>query len=38
MKYTDFKYCGLACGIYLVKNLVNNHVYIGQTKGPFINR
>ena len=38
MKHTDFKYCGLACGIYLVKNLVNNHVYIGQTKGLFINR
>lgn len=38
MKHTDFKYCGLACGIYLVKNLINNHVYIGQTKGLFINR
>ena len=38
MRITDFKYCGLACGIYLIKNLINQRVYVGQTCRKFKER
>lgn len=37
MKVTEFKPCG-ACGIYLIRNLINQHLYVGQTARSFINR
>lgn len=35
MKVNEFESCGAGCGIYLIRNLINNRVYIGQTTRKF---
>lgn len=37
MLYTNFNDCG-ACGIYIITNLINNRIYVGQTQRKFIDR
>jgi len=38
MRQEDFINCTLGCGIYIITNTTNNHVYIGQTTRRFVER
>lgn len=38
MKVNEFESCGAGCGIYLIRNLVNQRVYVGQTSRKFSSR
>ena len=38
MNVKDFKHFGGACGIYIIRNLINQHIYIGQTSRAFVTR
>lgn len=38
MRQEDFINCPFGCGVYIITNIINGHVYVGQTRRRFVER